>query len=103
MRGPQELHSLRRAVTAQDFELVALRSSGAVARAKALHPGARCGRTRCRGSVEVLLVPYLPPNVQGPSGEGVTQEPLRQHETDEARARIRRRWTSGGRWAPPAR
>src|SRR5262249_47315289 len=34
VRGPQELHSLERAVTARDFQLVAQRS-GAVARARA--------------------------------------------------------------------
>ncbi len=33
VRGPQELHTLSRAVTARDFQLVAERASGAVARA----------------------------------------------------------------------
>jgi hypothetical protein len=87
VRGPQELHSLGRAITAQDYERLALRSSGAVARAKAFTQ-AQLWAHALPGSVEVLLVPYLPPNVQGPSGEGVTQEALRQHETEEARARI---------------
>ena len=36
VRGPQQLYSLQRAVTARDFELVALYNSRAVARAKAL-------------------------------------------------------------------
>ncbi|MFL5357278.1 putative baseplate assembly protein [Archangium sp.] len=87
VRGPQELHSLGRAITAQDYERLALRSSGAVARAKAFTQ-AQLWAHALPGAVEVLLVPYLPPNVQGPSGEGVTQESLRQHETEEARARI---------------
>ena len=41
------------------------------------------------GTVEVLLVPALPPQVRGPADAGVTQESLRAHETDEALARVR--------------
>jgi hypothetical protein len=89
VRGPQELHSLRRAITAEDFELLALRASGAVARAKAVTL-AQIWAHAPAGTVEVLLVPHLPPEVQGRYGEGVTVEALRQHETEEARARIHR-------------
>src|SRR5690606_9258596 len=35
-RGPQEFFTLRRAVTARDYELLACQSSGAVARARTL-------------------------------------------------------------------
>ncbi|NTX34064.1 putative baseplate assembly protein [Myxococcus sp. CA033] len=87
LRGPQELHSLRRAVTAGDFELLALRSSGAVARAKAVTL-AQLWSHAPAGTVEVLLVPHLPPEVRGASGEGITEAALREHETEEARARI---------------
>jgi hypothetical protein len=87
LRGPQELHSLRRAVTAGDFELLALRSSGAVARAKAVTL-AQLWAHAPAGTVEVLLVPHLPPDVQGTAGEGITEATLRVHETEEARARI---------------
>ena len=87
LRGPQELHSLRRAVTAGDFELLALRSSGAVARAKAVTL-AQLWAHAPAGTVEVLLVPHLPPEVQGAAGEGITEANLRLHETEEARARI---------------
>jgi hypothetical protein len=89
VRGPQELHSLRRAVTAEDFELLALRSSGAVARAKAFTL-AQIWAHAPAGTVEVLLVPHLPPELHGRYGEGVTVERLREHETEEARARIHR-------------
>ncbi|MCP3141705.1 putative baseplate assembly protein [Pyxidicoccus xibeiensis] len=87
LRGPQELHSLRRAVTAGDFELLALRSSGAVARAKAVTL-AQLWAHAPAGTVEVLLVPHLPPDVQGAAGEGITDATLREHETEDARARI---------------
>ncbi len=101
VRGPQELHSLRRAITAEDFELLALRASGAVARAKAVTL-AQIWAHAPAGTVEVLLVPHLPPEVQGRYGEGVTVERLRQHETEEARARIGASWRSAGRWARSA-
>ncbi len=58
-RGPLELHSLRRAVTARDFELVAVRSSGAVNRAHAYTKAAQW-RHASEGTVEVNLVPELP-------------------------------------------
>ncbi|XXF77099.1 putative baseplate assembly protein [Myxococcaceae bacterium GXIMD 01537] len=87
VRGPQELHSLRRAVTARDFEAVALRSSGAVARAKAVTL-AQLWAHAPPGMVQVLLVPYLPPELQGKAGEGVTVESLREHQTEAARALI---------------
>lgn len=64
LRGPQELHSLKRAVTARDFELVALRSSGAVARAKAFTQ-ASLWKHASPGTVEVVLVPNLPDDARG--------------------------------------
>jgi hypothetical protein len=52
IRGPQEFHSLRRAVTARDFELLATRAMGDVARARAHEVGALALRPsrddRCR-------------------------------------------------------
>ena len=87
VRGPQELHSLGRAITAQDYERLALRGSGAVVRARAFTQ-AQLWAHALPGAVEVLLVPSLPPEVQGPSGEGVTPEALHEHETEQARERI---------------
>lgn len=85
IRGPQELHSLQRAVTAQDFELIALYSSRAVARAKAFTRAA-IWTFAAPGTVEVLLVPYLPDDQRG--GGQLTIEALRQQETEDARQQI---------------
>ncbi|HEY0050191.1 MAG TPA: putative baseplate assembly protein, partial [Pyrinomonadaceae bacterium] len=87
VRGPQELHSLHRAVTADDFELLALRSSGAVTRAKAFTK-AMVWSHAAPGTIEVLLVPNVPE--QQRSGGAVTLETLQAQETDEARQLIRR-------------
>ena len=85
IRGPQELHSLQRAVTAQDYELVALSSSRAVVRAMALTRSA-FWTFATPGTVEVLLVPALPEGMSGTAQ--VTAETLREHETEEFRAQI---------------
>ncbi len=85
IRGPQQLHSLQRAVTARDFELLALRSSGAVARAKA-YTKARLWKHATPGTVEVLIVPSIPEE-QRPDGV-VTEEALAAHETEEAIATV---------------
>jgi hypothetical protein len=87
VRGPQELHSLQRAVTADDFELLALRSSGAVKRAKAFTK-AMLWKHAAPGTIEVLLVPNVPED-QRPNGV-VTLETLEAQETEDARQLIRR-------------
>lgn len=82
-RGPQELHSLNRAVTARDYEAVALRE-GSVSRA---HAVARAERWRFAvpGTVQLLLVPGLDPE-QDPT---YSREQLESAQTDEALARVR--------------
>jgi hypothetical protein len=85
IRGPQQLHSLERAVTARDFELVARNSSMAVARAKALTQAALWSYAT-PGTVEVLLVPYLPEAAR--SNGPVTAGALQEQETAEACAQI---------------
>jgi Baseplate J-like protein len=85
LRGPQELHSLRRAVTAHDFELAAEQSSGAVARARAFTQAALWEHA-APGTVEVLLVPFLPMEMR--LARQVTAENLKRQETDEARLRV---------------
>jgi hypothetical protein len=85
VRGPQQLHSLQRAVTARDFELVALYNSQAVARTKAL-TRADLWTYATPGSVEVLLVPFLPKEQRG--GGQVTVAVLQEHQTEEARTHI---------------
>lgn len=57
LRGPQELHSLQRAVTARDFELIAARS-GAVSRTRAITKAALWTYAPA-GTVEVVLVPFV--------------------------------------------
>jgi predicted phage baseplate assembly protein len=78
IRGPQELHSLQRAVTARDFEFMAKRS-GAVSRARA-YTRASLWTYASPGTVEVVLVPFL--DVQK-SGEPVTLQQLLAVQTDE--------------------
>ncbi|MBO0777699.1 MAG: baseplate J/gp47 family protein, partial [Ktedonobacteraceae bacterium] len=87
VRGPQQLHSLQRAVTARDFELVALYNSRAVARTKALTRAALWSYAT-PGTVEVLLVPFLPEEQRG--GGQVTVESLQEHQTAEARLHVQR-------------
>lgn len=57
-RGPLSLHSLERAVTARDFELLATRASAAVNRARA-YTQAGLWAHGTPGTVDVLLVPEL--------------------------------------------
>src|SRR3954454_10944831 len=84
IRGPQELRSLARAVTARDYQLVAERSSGAVARARA-YTQAALWTYATPGTVEVVVVPALPSE----GGEAsVTADQLRSLETEEARAAV---------------
>jgi Baseplate J-like protein len=85
VRGPQDLHALQRAVTARDFELVALRSSGAVIRARALSKAALWKHAQA-GTVEMLIVPHLPEDERG-IGQ-VTAERLHDHETEVARQQV---------------
>ncbi len=82
IRGPQEIHSLQRAVIARDFENIAIYSSRTVVRAKAITKAATWAFA-APGTVEVLLVPYV-----SDDGARVTLDMLREHETAEARARI---------------
>jgi hypothetical protein len=86
LRGPEEIHALRRAVTASDFEMLARRTGG-IARARAVTQAAlwRHGRP---GTVEVLLVPELPPEVRGPYDAGVTAGVLREHQGEPTRTAI---------------
>jgi baseplate J-like protein len=85
-RGPQELHSLKRAVTARDFEQIAERVSGVVARAKAFTKAA-LWKHAAPGTIEALLVPYYLEETQRSHG-AVTAEKLKEQETEEARARV---------------
>ncbi len=86
LRGPIELHSLRRVVTARDFELVATRNSGAIEQAQAFTKATQwCFATP--GTVQILLVPQVPKEMRGTFGQ-VTVETLHKHQTDTARIQI---------------
>lgn len=85
-RGPQEIHSLRRAVTARDFETLTIRASGAVARAQATTPAMMWKHGRS-GTVEVLLVPHVPESAR--EGGHVPLKTLQTYQTDEAIAQVR--------------
>ncbi|HEY0752988.1 MAG TPA: baseplate J/gp47 family protein [Ktedonobacteraceae bacterium] len=87
VRGPQQLYSLQRAVTARDFEAVAFESSQSVARAKAL-TRATLWTFATPGTVEVLLVPSLPEEKRG--GGQVTIATLQQYQTEDARSGVQR-------------
>lgn len=86
LRGPQAVHSLSRAVTARDFELLAIRSSGAVERARAFTQSALWVHA-APGTVEVVLVPHLPEDERLATGGG-TAARLLELATAEARRRI---------------
>ncbi|WP_158752204.1 baseplate J/gp47 family protein [Acidobacterium sp. S8] len=85
LRGPQELHSLQRAVTARDFELIAARS-GSVSRARAFTKAALWTYAPA-GTVEVVLVPYVEEENRN---DGVSAAEIRALQTDEAREQIQR-------------
>ena len=85
VRGPRELHSLERAVTARDFELSALQSTGGVARAKAF-TRSMLWSYALPGTVEVVLVPDVP-GAERRSGR-VDRATMAQFETEEVRSRI---------------
>jgi hypothetical protein len=84
-RGPQELHTLERAVTAGDFKRIALKTSSAIRRARAFTQAALWKHAPI-GTVEVLLVPDVPPALR-PSGR-IAPEVLRAQQSPVAREQI---------------
>ncbi|MFG3707101.1 putative baseplate assembly protein [Micromonospora sp. NPDC047670] len=84
LRGPYEFFTQQRAVTARDFEVLAT-GSGAVARARAFTRAAVYSFAR-PGEVEVVLVPYVPEAAR-PGGR-LPVAVLREHEVEQARARV---------------
>jgi hypothetical protein len=84
-RGPQELHSLNRAVTARDFELVARYNSQAIDRTKAVTQAA-LWRHGLRGTVNVLLVPR--PREEDRGTAAVTPGLLRDLESETVRNHV---------------
>lgn len=83
VRGPQELHSLERAVTASDFELLSMRAGG-ISRAKAATQS-DLWRHATPGTVEVLLVPRLEDNASDASRETLDEA---ARDTDRRRIEL---------------
>jgi hypothetical protein len=86
-RGPRELHALQRAVTASDFELLAIQS-GLVARARA-YTLADLWVHAAPGTIGVSLVPAIPAHARGDADEQVTAALLAQYSTDRARDKVK--------------
>jgi hypothetical protein len=84
VRGPYEFFSLRRAITARDFELLATANSGAIARARAFTRSAMWSFAR-PGEVEVVLVPYV--GAEQRPGWRLPASVLVEHQVEEARRR----------------
>jgi Baseplate J-like protein len=85
IRGPQELHSLSRAVTARDFELIATQCSGAVNRAKAFTQ-AQLWAHATPGTVEVALVPEI--NISTNQLHSITADSLQSCHIESVRKQI---------------
>jgi hypothetical protein len=85
LRGPQELRSLERAVTARDFELIALNTSRSVARARAF-TRVDLWAHALPGTVEVLLVPHL--SSDDSASSQVTVGALQELQTETARQHV---------------
>ncbi|MCK6547513.1 putative baseplate assembly protein [Myxococcota bacterium] len=88
VRGPVELRTLDRAVTARDFEALALRTASRdIARARAL-TAAEVWRHARPGTVEVLLVPALEARVAAAPEGRVSIEALEAREVEARRAAV---------------
>ena len=82
-RGPQEFHSVQRAVTARDFEYWA-RKAGAVSRARAFTK-ADLWKYATPGTVEIVLVPLLD---EQQLGGHISALQLQERQTEQARKQI---------------
>lgn len=85
-RGPLELTSMRSAVTARDFERVAL-SVRAVARAKA-YAQSQIWAHAPQGVVEILLVPFV--DAEALPDAGITAPAVIERRNEELRARVQK-------------
>ena len=83
IRGPLEMRSLERAITAQDFELIATQQSGSVNRAHA-YTKRSLWQYAPAGMVELLLVPQVSEDQGVP-----TPEILRANQNDDVLRQIK--------------
>src|SRR5690606_23502096 len=84
-RGPYEFFSGHRAVTARDFELLAIAGSASIARSKAFTRTRMWSYAR-PGEVEVVLVPEVDPAAR--PGWRLPVETLTEHQVDAARGTV---------------
>jgi baseplate J-like protein len=89
VRGPAELHSLKRAVTARDFESLVMRERGGIALVKAFAERDLWKHAR-PGTVDVVLVPDIPEEERGASHEHVTAIKLREKQGQPELDRIQK-------------
>ncbi|HZM79961.1 MAG TPA: putative baseplate assembly protein [Candidatus Limnocylindrales bacterium] len=85
-RGPYELFTLHRAVTARDFELLATSGSPGIARAKAFTRASMWSFAK-PGEVEVTIVPYVSDAAR--PGWRLPRETLEERQLDEVRLACR--------------
>ncbi len=85
LRGPQQLHAIERAMTAEDYEAVARRASRGISRARAYSQASMWAHA-VPGTVEVQLVPYVPGQEEGAGA--LTLEELERHQTETARSQV---------------
>lgn len=86
-RGPESLRTLDRAVTAQDFEILARRASREISRARAF-TAAEVWKHAPAGSVEVRLVPDLPETATPSTPRQATLDALASAATEERRRKV---------------
>jgi hypothetical protein len=86
VRAPHRLHTLERAVTADDYEAIARATSRSVVRAKAF-ARASMWTHAAPGTVEILLVPDVP---EAMDGAGTSAARLAELESEEVRGLIQR-------------
>ncbi|MBN1983466.1 MAG: baseplate J/gp47 family protein [Chitinivibrionales bacterium] len=85
LRGPIEFHSIQRAVTARDFELIALASCGGITRGQAC-TYAHIWKHATAGTVNIIIVPQVPKELWE-SGR-IDQQQLTQFSTDEVKRQV---------------
>jgi hypothetical protein len=87
VRGPAVLHSLKRAVTARDFEALVRFTPGGVALVKAFTQRELWEHAN-PGTVDIVLVPDVPEAERGPSHEHIDEAELVRKQSDPERARV---------------
>ena len=83
LRAPRSLRTRDRAVTAEDFEVLALEASPGIARARCLQPRAIGAAGPAAGTVQLLLVPEISPREGRISAEQLVLSQETQQEVEQ--------------------